>query len=55
MEPLYPTRIGRNILKSLLDESLLTSPSEKGTVRLGFPATVASHWFPDLYPHGIPR
>lgn len=48
-------RTGRNILKSLLDEGLLTSPSEKGTVRLGFPATVASHWFPDLYPHGVPR
>lgn len=44
-------RTGRNILKSLLDEGLLTSPSEKGVVRLGFPAHVASRWFPDLYPH----
>lgn len=46
-------RTGRNILKALLEEGLLASPSEKGLVRLSFPATVASHWFPDLYPRQV--
>jgi Fic family protein len=48
-------RTGRNILKGLLEEGLLASSSEKGPIRLSFPATVASHWFPDLYPHEIRR
>jgi Fic family protein len=43
-------RTGRNILKNLLDEGLLLSKSEKGAVRLGFPAHAAGFWFPDLYP-----
>lgn len=47
-------RTGRNILKGLLDEGLLTSPSEKGLIRLGVPAQAASHWFPDLYPQQPP-
>lgn len=46
-------RTGRNILKGLLDEGLLISKSEKGAVRLGFPAQTASYWFPDLYPSEI--
>jgi Fic family protein len=46
-------RTGRNILKNLLDEGLLRSKSEKGAVRLGFPAHAASYWFPDLYPKQI--
>lgn len=44
-------RTGRNILKELLDEGLILSRSEKGAVRLGFPATAAGYWFPDLYPN----
>ena len=44
-------RTGRTILKGLLDEGLLSTKSEKGAVRLGFPAHAASYWFPDLYPH----
>jgi hypothetical protein len=44
-------RTGRNILKGLLDEGLLTSKSEKGAVLLAFPAHAASYWFPDLYPN----
>ncbi len=43
-------RTGRNVLKSLLEEGLLTSKSEKGAVRLGFPVSAAGYWFPDLYP-----
>ncbi len=44
-------RTGRNVLKELLDEGLVLSRSEKGAVRLGFPAAAAGHWFPDLYPN----
>jgi Fic family protein len=43
-------RTGRNIIKSLLEEGLLTSESEKGKLRLGFPVAAAGYWFPDLYP-----
>lgn len=46
-------RTGRAILKALLDERLLVSKSEKGAVRLGFPAHVAGHWLPDLYPNEV--
>jgi len=46
-------RTGRNILKGLLDEGLLVSKSEKGAVRLGFPAQAAGYWFPDLYPNDV--
>ena len=48
-------RTGRNILKNLLNEGLLKSNSEKGLVRLGFPAKTAAYWFPDLYPQDHPR
>lgn len=48
-------RTGRNILKELLDEGLILSRSEKGAVRLGFPAAAASYWFPDLYPKEVRR
>ncbi len=48
-------RTGRNILKQLLDEGLIIARSEKGAVRLGFPATAASYWFPDLYPNEVRR
>ncbi|HMV85166.1 MAG TPA: Fic family protein [Blastocatellia bacterium] len=43
-------RTGRNILKTLLDEGMLLTRSDKGPVRLGFPAHVAGYWFPQLYP-----
>jgi len=48
-------RTGRNILKELLDEGLILTRSEKGAVRLGFPATAAGYWFPDLYPNEARR
>ena len=46
-------RSGRKILKSLLEEGLLITNSEwhKSSVRLGFPAQAASHWFPKLFPN----
>jgi Fic family protein len=46
-------RTGRNILRNLLDEGLLIARSEKGAVRLGFPATAAGYWFPELYPNEV--
>lgn len=46
-------RTGRKILNQLLDEGLLVSSSEKGAVRLGFPATAASYWLPNLYPNEV--
>ncbi len=48
-------RTGRNVLKELLDEGLVLSRSEKGAVRLGFPAAAAGYWFPDLYPNEYRR
>jgi Fic family protein len=44
-------RTGRNILRALLDENLVSTPSEKGAVRLGFQVAASSYWFPDLYPN----
>jgi len=43
---------GRNVLKALLGEGLLTSVTtwHRSAVRLGFPAHAAGHWFPNLFP-----
>jgi hypothetical protein len=46
-------RTGRNILRDLLTEGLVNSKSEKGAIRLGFPARAANYWFPDLYPNEV--
>ncbi len=43
-------RTARRILKSLIEEGLVVSSSEKGNVRLGFPVSAAGYWFPDLMP-----
>lgn len=43
-------RTGRDVLRGLLDEGLLVATSEKGPVRLGFPAHAAGYLFPGLYP-----
>lgn len=43
-------RTGRDVLRGLLDEGLLVATSERGLVRLGFPAHAAGYLFPDLYP-----
>lgn len=45
-------RTGRDVLRGLLDEGLLVTTSERGPVRLGFPAHAAAYLFPDLYPAG---
>lgn len=43
-------RTGRDVLRGLLDEGLLVATSERGPVRLGFPAHAAGYLFPGLYP-----
>jgi Fic family protein len=48
-----PERTARRILKDLLDKRLLTAETEKGPVRLSFPAKVAGYYFPRLYPEGV--
>ena len=48
-----PERTARRILKSLLDRKLLFADTEKGPVRLSFPASVAGYYFPRLYPEGV--
>ncbi|NTV15454.1 MAG: Fic family protein [Desulfobulbaceae bacterium] len=48
-----PERSARRVIRDLLDKSLLVSDSEKGPVRLAFPAKVAAYYFPQLYPEGI--
>lgn len=48
-----PERSARRILKELLDKSFLKSDSDKGPVKLNFPAKVAPYYFPRLYPESI--
>jgi hypothetical protein len=57
MEPLLPGGSSGNLSDvalsaELLSKGLLTSSSPKGSLRLGFPASAASHFFPNLYPAG---
>ncbi|MBB2671492.1 UNVERIFIED_ORG: Fic family protein [Rhizobium esperanzae] len=46
----YQERQARTVLSSLLDIGVLTSPSPKGKVRLGFPVDIIERWLPRLYP-----
>ena len=46
-------RSARRVLSQLLKEGYLVSDSEKGPVRLGFPASVVGYYFPMLYPEDI--
>jgi Fic family protein len=46
----YQERQARSVLTALLDGGLLTSPSSRGSIRLGFPANVQERWLPRLYP-----
>ena len=48
-----PERSARRILSQLLKEGYLVSDSEKGPVRLGFPASSVGYYFPHLYPEGV--
>lgn len=46
----YQERQARTVLSTLLDCGVLTSPSSKGKVRLGFPVDIIERWLPRLYP-----
>lgn len=48
-----PERTARRILKDLLDKKLLCADTEKGAVRLSFPARAVGYYFPRLYPEGV--
>lgn len=43
-------RTARDILRSLVNEGLLVSDTEKSPVKLGFPVSAAHYWFPNLFP-----
>jgi Fic family protein len=45
-------RTGQKVTGELLSQRLVTSPSPKGPLRLGFPADAAGSYFPNLYPAG---
>ena len=48
-----PERSARRIVSSLLEKNYLVSDSEKGPVKLGFPASMVGYYFPRLYPEGV--
>lgn len=45
-------RTAQKVIADLLAQRLVTSNSPKGSLRLGFPADAAGHYFPNLYPAG---
>ncbi|HKK00654.1 MAG TPA: hypothetical protein VJ955_00670 [Desulfuromonadales bacterium] len=47
-----PERSARRVVGSLLAKGHLVSTTEKGPVRLGFPASMVGYYFPRLYPEG---
>lgn len=46
----YAERMARNVVSKLVERGLLTSPTPKGPLSLGFPLAVVERWFPSLYP-----
>ena len=46
----YRERQARDILSKLLEKGYLTSATERGPVRLGFPPEAVERWLPGLYP-----
>jgi Fic family protein len=49
----YEERAARKVTAALLDCGMLTSPTHRSPLRLGFPSVVAERWFPRLYPAGL--
>jgi len=43
-------RQARRVVSALIDHGILTSGSTRAPLRLAFPATLASHWMPGLFP-----
>ena len=46
----YRERQARDVLSKLLEKGYLTSATERGPVRLGFPPEAIERWLPGLYP-----
>lgn len=46
-------RQARRIVATLLDKGVLVSQSPRSTLRLTFPATLASRWMPGLFPEKV--
>lgn len=46
-------RQARRIVATLLDKGVLVSESPRSTLRLTFPATLASRWMPGLFPEKV--
>ena len=46
----YRERQARDVLSKLLEKGYLTSATERGPVRLGFPPEAVERWLPGLYP-----
>ncbi|MGB9154610.1 MAG: Fic family protein [Alphaproteobacteria bacterium] len=44
------TRHARRIVATLIERGVITSESTRAPLRLAFPATLASHWMPGLFP-----
>lgn len=45
-------RTAQTVTRTLLREGLVLSNSAKGPLRLGFPASAAASYFPNLFPAG---
>ena len=43
-------RQARRVVSALLDKEALVSDSPRAPLRLAFPAVLASHWMPGLFP-----
>jgi Fic family protein len=46
----YEERAARLVTAALVERGMLTATSHRAPLRLAFPADVAEHWFPNLYP-----
>ncbi len=48
-----PERTARDIVRTLLQDGLLTSSTPKGPLRLAIPTSVSAYWFPNLFPQDV--
>jgi hypothetical protein len=47
-------RNARRVVAGLIDAGVLTSESSRAPLLLAFPATLAAHWMPGLFPERTP-
>jgi Fic family protein len=45
-------RQGRRVVSALIDRGIVISENARAPLRLAFPATLAQHWIPGLFPDG---